>query len=86
MVTSLTLANPPSTLVYKIRDFMIDSPTSKYHGSTMPKATVHGGIGRKEYQKQTMRWTIIQEPIRLFKEKIPKVKFNNQTTNLGKKM
>ena len=33
VVTSLILANPPSTLVYKLRDFTIDSPTSMYHGS-----------------------------------------------------
>lgn len=33
VVTSLMLANPPSTLVYKLRDFTIDWPTSMYHGS-----------------------------------------------------
>lgn len=37
VVTSLMLAKPPSTLVYKLREFMIDSPTSIYHGSDRNK-------------------------------------------------
>jgi hypothetical protein len=31
--TSLTLAKPPSTLVWWFKEATIDSPTSKYHGS-----------------------------------------------------
>ena len=33
VVTSLMLANPPSTLAYKLRESTIDFPTSMYHGS-----------------------------------------------------
>lgn len=37
VVTSLMLANPPSTLVYKLRELTINSPTCIYHGSTHAK-------------------------------------------------
>ena len=49
VVTSLTLANPPSTLVYKLRELTIDSPTFKYHESDNMK---------KKEKKEKKKWEL----------------------------